>query len=67
MKNYIVKVTRASGFNDTVEKNEDGVDTPRKYGDIFNCTKERYLFLKQNDAVVLRGIEKKESAKDGKK
>ena len=56
MKNYIVKAIR--NFNDTVEKNEYGLDTPRTAEvSIWNCTKERYEFLKQNNAVVLMGIE----------
>lgn len=56
MKNYIVKAIR--NFNDVEEKNEFGLDTPRKAEQsIWNCTKERYEFLKQNNAVVLMGIE----------
>ena len=56
MKNYIVKAIR--NFNDVVEKNEYGLDTPRTAEvSIWNCTKERYEFLKQNNAVVLMGIE----------
>ena len=56
MKNYIVKAIR--NFNDVVEKNEFGLDTPRTAEvSIWNCTKERYEFLKQNNAVVLMGIE----------
>lgn len=65
MKNYIVKAIR--NFNDVVEKNEYGLDTPRTAEvSIWNCTKERYEFLKQNNAVVLMGIEEvKEEKKDG--
>ena len=56
MQNYIVKAIR--NFNDVVEKNEYGLDTPRTAEvSIWNCTKERYEFLKQNNAVVLMGIE----------
>lgn len=64
MKNYIVKAIR--NFNDVVEKNEYGLDTPRTAEvSIWNCTKERYEFLKQNNAVVLMGIEEfKEEKKD---
>lgn len=64
MKNYIVKAIR--NFNDVVEKNEFGLDTPRTAEvSIWNCTKERYEFLKQNNAVVLMGIEEvKEEKKD---
>lgn len=57
MKNYIVKAI--INFNDTVEKNEYGLDTPRKAEQsIWNCTKERYEFLKSKNAVVLVGIDK---------
>ena len=65
MKNYIVKAIR--NFNDIVEKNECGLDTPRSAEvSIWNCTKERYEFLKQNNAVVLMGIEEvKEENKEG--
>ncbi len=64
MKNYIVKAIR--NFNDVVEKNEYGLDTPRKAEQsIWNCTKERYEFLKENNAVVLVGIDEiKEEKKD---
>lgn len=55
MKNYLVKATR--NFNDTVEKNEYGLDTPRVANvSTWHCTKERYEFLKQNNAVTLLGI-----------
>ena len=53
-KNYVVKAT--INFNDTAEKTEYGTDTPRKIGDIFNCIKERYEYLKRNNAVILVGI-----------
>lgn len=64
MKNYIVKAIR--NFNDTVEKNEFDLDTPRTAEQsIWNCTKERYEFLKENNAVVLVGIDEiKEEKKD---
>lgn len=56
MKNYIVKATR--NFNDIEEKNEAGKDTPRIAGEsVWNCTKERYEYLKENNAVVLMGID----------
>ena len=45
MKNYVVKVLRY--FKDLEEKKE------RKVNDEFLCTKERYEFLKQNNAVKL--------------
>lgn len=56
MKNYVVRATR--NFNDVVEKTEDGTDTPRIAGQsVWNCTKERYEFLKENNAVILVGID----------
>lgn len=55
MKNYVVKAMYA--FNDMEEKNEYGCDTPRKVGDIFNCTKERYEYLQSKGAVMLMGID----------
>lgn len=55
MKNY--KVKAVFDFNDTAEKNEYGGDTPRKAGNIWNCTKERYEFLKSKNAVELVGID----------
>ena len=56
MKNY--KVKALYDFNDTVEKNEHGVDTPRKAGiSVWNCTKERYEYLKNHNAVILMGID----------
>ena len=56
MKNYLVKAI--INFNDIEEKNEYGLDTPRTAEQsIWNCTKERYEYLKQNNAVVLMGIE----------
>lgn len=62
MKNYLVKATR--DFDDTVEKNEYGGNLHRTAGtSIWHCTKERYEFLKQNNAVTLVGIEKIEETK----
>ena len=56
MKNYIVKAL--INFNDTAEKTETGVDTPRQANvSVWNCTKERYEFLKSKNAVMLMGIE----------
>lgn len=45
MKNYKVKATRS--FIDGLEK------TPRQISDVFECTKERYEFLLEHDAVEL--------------
>ena len=56
LKNYVVRATR--NFNDVVEKTENGTDTPRIAGQsVWNCTKERYEFLKENNAVILVGID----------
>lgn len=62
MKNYLVKATIK--FNDTQEKNEYGGDVVRKIGDVFNCTKERYEYLKEHNAVVLVGIEKEDQTEE---
>lgn len=61
MKNYVVKATRQ--FDDTQEKTEYGTNLHRNIGDVFNCTKERYEFLKQNNAVMLVGIDEIKEAK----
>lgn len=55
MKNYLVKAT--INFNDMEEKTEMGTDTPRKINDVFYCTKERYEYLKEHNAVMLVGID----------
>ncbi len=55
MKNYLVKAIIE--FNDTVEKTSDGKDTHRPINDVFYCDKERYLFLKEHNAVMLVGID----------
>lgn len=49
MKNYEVKVLRY--FTDKIEKEE------RNVGDTFCCDKERYEFLKANNAVELVAIQ----------
>ena len=57
MKNYLVKAI--INFNDTAEKNEVGGDIPRIANQsVWNCTKERYEFLKSKNAVTLVGIDK---------
>ena len=62
MKNYVVKAI--INFNDTAEKTEAGTDTPRTANvSVWNCTKERYEFLRENNAVMLVGIEKIEEKK----
>ena len=61
MKNYKVQVIR--NFRDSNEIDEKtGLKIERKINDEFYCTKERYEFLKQNNAVKLVEIveEKKE-------
>lgn len=50
MKDYKVKATRV--FKDAVENVE------RKSGDVFECTKERYEFLKNHNAVELIAIQR---------
>ena len=52
MKNYKVIATRA--FKDSNEIDENtGLKVERKVNDEFFCTKERYDFLKANNAVKL--------------
>ena len=60
MKNYKVIATRY--FKDSNEIDEKtGLKVERKVNDEFLCTKERYEFLKQNNAVKLvEIIEEKE-------
>lgn len=55
MKNY--KVVSLIEFDDLEEKDH------KKKGQEFNCTKERYLFLKAHKAVNLIGISKKTNNK----
>lgn len=61
MKNYTVKATRS--FTDATE------NVYRNENDIFNCTKERYEFLKENNAVELVEVvgEKKKEIIEEKK
>lgn len=56
MKNYKVIATRC--FRDSNEMDEKtGLKIERKINDEFYCTKERYEFLKENNAVKLVEIE----------
>ena len=65
MKNYVVKAI--IDFNDVEEKTEMGTDTPRQRNvSIWNCTKERYEYLKEHNAVELVGIDKIEEVKEEK-
>lgn len=68
MKNYKVIATRY--FKDSSEIDENtGLKKERKANDVFNCTKERYEFLKANNAVKLVKIieeQKKEIKEDTK-
>lgn len=50
MKDYKVKATRS--FTDAVE------NVVRVSGDVFDCTKERYEFLKEHNAVELIEMQK---------
>ena len=54
MNNYRVKATKK--FNDYEGKditNPDNSFVSRNIGDVFNCTGERYLYLKEHNAVEL--------------
>ena len=63
MKNYKVKAIRF--FRDSNEIDEKtGRKIERKINDEFYCTKERYEFLKQNNAVKLVEELKEENQED---
>ena len=69
MKNYLVKAL--INFDDTVEKDENGMNIKRKANiSTWYCDKERYEFLKSKNAIILMGIDeikepKKKSNKKG--
>lgn len=52
MKNYKVKATRFFRDSNEIDK-KTGLKVERKVNDEFLCTKERYEFLKANNAVKL--------------
>lgn len=52
MKNYKVKATRFFRDSNEIDK-KTGLKKERQVNDEFLCTKERYEFLKQNNAVKL--------------
>ena len=52
MKNYKVIATRFFRDSNEIDK-KTGLKIERKVNDEFLCTKERYEFLKQNNAVKL--------------
>lgn len=56
MKKYVVKTIK--DFNDYGGKEVNGKNKyiERKKGDIYSCSKERYLFLKEHEVVILMGI-----------
>ena len=56
MNRYIVKVIKS--FNDYggQEIAEENKCIIRNIGDIYSCSKERYLFLKEHEVVILMGI-----------
>lgn len=56
MKNYKVMATRY--FRDSNEIDEKtGLKKERQVNDVFYCTKERYEYLKENNAVKLVEIQ----------
>lgn len=57
---YIVKALITFNDYEGLEINPKNKSTTRKVGDIFTCTKDRYLYLKERKAVVLMGINKRE-------
>lgn len=64
MKNYIVIATREFDDYEGLECKPENHKEHRKKGDVFSCTKERYEYLKSNNAVLLRGIEKAEEQEE---
>lgn len=66
MKNYLVKAI--INFDDTTEQDENGLNIKRNANvSTWYCTKERYEFLKEHNAVILMGIDKIEIKKEVKK
>lgn len=63
MKNFIVIATREFDDYEGLECKPENHKEHRKKGDVFNCTKERYEYLKLNGAVILKGIEKQTKKK----
>ena len=58
MKNYIVKSLISFDDYEGLEVKPENPRIKRNINDIFNCTKERYEYLKENNAVELVGINK---------
>jgi hypothetical protein len=67
MKNFIVIATREFDDYEGMTCIPENHKEHRKIGDIFNCTEERYEYLKLNKAVLLMGIKKVEEPKEEKK
>ena len=68
MKNYKVIATRSFIDSNEIDK-KTGLKVERQINDEFYCTKERYEFLKENNAVKLVEIveePKKETKEDTK-
>ena len=57
MKNYLVKALRSFDDYEGLDVKEGNPFTKRKQNDFFYCTKERYEYLKENNAVLLEGID----------
>ena len=55
---YIVKSLITFNDYEGLEVKPENKSITRKAGDIFTCTKDRYLYLKERNAVVLMGINK---------
>lgn len=67
MKNYIVKSLREFDDYEGMPCIPENHKEHRRKGDIFNCTEERYNYLKLNGAVALMGINKVKITVDEKK
>lgn len=57
MKNYVVKALIEFDDYEGAEIKPENPRTKRLINSIFNCTKERYEYLKENNAVELVGID----------
>ena len=61
MKNYLVKALKSFDDYEGKEIKPENTFVHRNLNDEFYCTRERYEYLKEKNAVVLLGIEKKET------
>ena len=58
MKNYIAEAITIFDDYEGQEIKPENPKTRRNVGDLFNCTKERFEYLKRKGLVILKGINK---------